>query len=274
MAEHPVPETDYDLSGHRILVTNDDGVNAEGIALLTRVARSLCDDVWVVAPETEQSGTGHSLTLTSPLRFREVGPRHFAVQGTPTDSVLVAVTKIMPDKRPTLVLSGINRGSNLAEDVTYSGTVAAAIEATLLGIPAIALSQSIFPGNQGIEWGASEDYTARVVRWLMSVGWPADALININFPDIREHNVHGMEITVQGKRGLSDIELEERTDMRGNPYFWIRYRKSRETLVAGTDLAAVRGGAISITPLHLDLTHFETRDALSAAAGGAQNGSH
>lgn len=272
MAEFPVPETDQDLSAHRILVTNDDGVNAEGIALLERVARRLSDDVWVVAPDSEQSGAGHSLTLTSPLRFREVAPQHFAVQGTPTDSVLFAVTKAIPGKRPTLVLSGVNRGSNLAEDVTYSGTVAAAMEATLLGIPAIALSQSIFPGKQGVEWGASEDYAERVIRWLVSVGWPADALINVNFPDLRENPVSGMDITVQGNRGLSDIELEERTDTRGNPYFWIGYRRAREALVEGTDLAVVRGGAISITPLHMDLTHFETRDTLAAAAGALNAG--
>jgi len=262
----PIPDVDFDLSHHRILVSNDDGINAPGIALLERIARKLSDDVWVVGPETEQSGTGHSLTLTQPLRFRQISERHIAVQGTPTDSVMFAVNKGIPDKKPTLVLSGINRGSNLGEDVTYSGTVAAAMEATLLGMPAIALSQTFFPGNEGIDWATSERYAERVVRWLMQVGWPKDALINVNFPDAREHDVRNMQISRQGKRSLADMVLDERMDTRGQPYFWIGYRRGSDHLEPGTDIAAVREGCISITPLHLDLTHFETRDALVAAA--------
>ena len=266
MADLPIPDIDIDLSHHRILVTNDDGINAPGIALLEKIARKLTDDVWVVAPETEQSGTGHSLTLTSPLRFRQVSERHIAVEGTPTDSVMFAVNKAIPGKKPTLVLSGFNRGSNLGEDVTYSGTVAAAMEATLLGMPAIALSQTFFPGREGIDWTTAERHGERIIRWLMYAGWPSGALINVNFPDAREHDVHSMQINRQGRRALADMILDERMDTRGRPYFWIGYRRGQEHLEPNTDLAAVREGSISITPLHLDLTHFETRDALIAAA--------
>ncbi len=136
MSDRPI-----DLAAARILISNDDGIEAPGLKLLTKVARTLSRDVWVVAPEQEQSGASHSLTLYRPLRVRKLGPRRFAVDGTPTDCVLLAVNVLLRDKRPSLVLSGVNAGGNLGEDVTYSGTVAAAMEATLLGVPAIALSQ-------------------------------------------------------------------------------------------------------------------------------------
>ena len=259
----PLPTKHHDLSGHRILVTNDDGINAPGIAVLEAVARRLSDDVWVVAPESEQSGAGHSLTLTQPLRLRQIEERRFAVSGTPTDSVLAAVRKAITGDRPTLVLSGVNRGANMAEDVTYSGTVAAAMEGTLLGIPSIALSQWIDPDQDGVvDWQATEESAEAVIRWLVGQGWPADTLMNVNFPDARVQPVSGMEITVQGKRDLSDMMLDERVDARGHPYFWIGYRRSKEHLVDETDLNAVRQGRVSVTPLHLDLTHFESRHQL------------
>jgi len=261
-----IPDVEIDLSRQRILVTNDDGINAPGIALLEKIARKLCDDVWVVAPDTEQSGTGHSLTLTQPLRSSQISERHIAVHGTPTDSVIFAINKGIPGKKPTLVLSGINRGSNLGEDVTYSGTVGAAMEGTLLGIPAIALSQTFFPGNEEIDWATSERYAEQVVRWLVQVGWPSGVLMNVNFPDAREHDVQSMQISRQGKRAVADMALDERMDTRGQPYFWIGYRRGADRLEPATDIAAVREGSISITPLHLDLTDFETRDALVIAA--------
>ena len=261
----PLPSTPHDLSSHRILVTNDDGINAPGIDVLEAVARRLTDDVWVVAPETEQSGAGHSLTLTQPLRLRQIEARRFAVSGTPTDSVLAAVRKAVTGDRPTLVLSGVNRGANMAEDITYSGTVAAAMEGTLLGIPSIALSQWMDPEQDGVDWRGAEECAEAVIRWLVGQGWPADTLMNVNFPDLRRGPVTGMEVTVQGKRDLSDIMLDERVDTRGHDYFWIGYRRAREHLVEKTDLNAVRQGRVSVTPLHLDLTHFETRERLTGA---------
>jgi 5'/3'-nucleotidase SurE len=266
MSFFPLPDVPFDLSQHRILVTNDDGYNAAGIEFLEQAARRLTDDVWVVAPEYEQSGTGHSLTLTQPLRFRQVGERRFAVRGTPTDCVLLAVNKIIPGKRPTLVLSGVNRGANMGEDVTYSGTVAAAMEGTLLGIPSIALSQSVYPGATEIDWRGCEDAMEQVIRWLVSVGWGAEILMNVNFPDARRGAVTEMEVTVQGQRDPADIQFDQRVDTRGETYYWIGYRRSREHLVDETDIKAVREGRVSVTPLHLDLTHEKARASLRKAA--------
>ncbi len=267
MSIFPLPDVAADLSHHRILVTNDDGYSAEGIEILERIARRMTDDVWVVAPEYEQSGTGHSLTLTQPLRFRELGERRFAVRGTPTDSVLLGVNRIIQGRRPTLVLSGINRGANMGEDITYSGTVAAAMEGTLLGIPSIALSQSIWPGSTEMDWSGAEASLERTVRWLVSVGWGPEVLMNVNFPDHRKGEAREMEITVQGQRDPADIQFDQRVDTRGETYFWIGYRRSREHLVDGTDIKAVRSQRVSVTPLHLDLTHDRARASLMEAAG-------
>src|SRR3954467_2287997 len=167
----------------RILISNDDGIDAPGIQLLEKVARELSNDVWVVAPEMEQSGASHSLTTRRPLRLNEVGERRFAVDGTPTDCVLLALKKLLRDRPPDLVLSGINGGSNVGEDLTYSGTVAAAIEATLLGIPAIALSQDFREGHP-IPWDTGEAFAPDMIRRLLKTPWPASTLFNINFPAV------------------------------------------------------------------------------------------
>ncbi len=168
----------------RILVTNDDGIHAPGLQVCEAIARALSDDVWVVAPETDQSGVAHSLSLNDPLRLREVGPRHFAVKGTPTDCVIMGVRHILKDGRPDLVLSGVNRGQNIAEDVTYSGTVAGAIEATLLGIPAFALSQAYGPETRNaVHWGCAEALAPDVIRRVMGEGVPDGVLVNVNFPN-------------------------------------------------------------------------------------------
>src|ERR1700758_4586395 len=168
----------------RILLTNDDGVNAPGLKVLETIARRFSDDIFVVAPEIDQSGVAHSLSLNNPLRLREISPRHFAVQGTPTDCVIMGVRKIMAEARPDLILSGVNRGQNVAEDVTYSGTIAAAMEGTLLGIPSIALSQA-FDGRNGREntdWESAEKLGPDVIRRVLRVGMPEGVLVNVNFP--------------------------------------------------------------------------------------------
>ncbi len=275
MAMFPVPDIDIDLSHHRILVTNDDGIHSEGIDILEEAARRLSDDVWVVAPEFEQSGAGHSLTLSEPLRYRQYGDNHYAVRGTPTDCVVVAMSHVLADHRPTLLLSGVNRGSNLGEDVTYSGTVAAAMEGTLLGIPSIAFSQVFAPPQDGemiIDWTSARTAVEPMVRWLMSFKWDADALMNVNFPDHRMGAIEGVDVTIQGRRDLSDILLEERMDTRGQPYYWIGYRRGLEEPKSKTDLKAVRERTISVTPLHLDLTHSETRKAMIESLEGPASG--
>jgi len=243
------------LSRCRILVTNDDGINAPGLKVLEQVAKSLSKDVWVVAPEIEQSGAAHSLTLRRPLQVRKLSARRFAVDGTPTDCVLVAVNKLIPERRPDLVLSGVNRGANLGEDVTYSGTIAAAMEATLLSVPAIAMSQ--LRDGLNVHWQTATDHAPKVIRKLVSVAWPDGVLMNVNFPNRLSAEVKQTRIARQGRRP-SGIAIVPTKDPVGRSYLWIGDYISDESLEADTDLAATRRGEISITPLHMDLTHAAT----------------
>ena len=244
----------------RILISNDDGINAVGIKTLERIALAISDDVWVVAPETNQSGAAHSLTLSRPLRVRRYGDRHFAVDGTPTDCVLIALQRIVEDAPVDLVLSGVNHGANLGEDVTYSGTVAAAMEATLFKVPAIACSQ-VCASRQHIKWATAERYAPEVIERLLSMPWPEDVLVNVNFPDLVADEVQGLRVTTQGKRKIGDTLLE-RTDPRGEPYLWIGALRESELPGEGTDLAAIATGYVSITPIHLDMTHHASLQAL------------
>jgi 5'-nucleotidase len=256
------------MAARRILVTNDDGIHAPGLAVAEAIARTLSDDVWVVAPETEQSGASHSLTLTLPLRLREIGPKRFALAGTPTDCVMMGVAELMKDGPPTLVLSGVNRGSNIADDVTYSGTIAGAMEGTALGIPSIAMSQAYgFEQGDEVRWRCAEAHGPRVVKLLLAAGWPAETLININFPDCEPDAVAGTDVTEQGKRDLQTAVLDRRVDMRGNPYFWIGFKRVRSDPRPGTDLRAIYDRRISITPLHLNLTEHRVVEALREKLG-------
>ncbi len=250
MADGPL-----DLARSRILVTNDDGISAPGLKVLERVARTLSRDVWVVAPEVEQSGAAHSLTLRRPLQVRRLSARRYAVDGTPTDCVLLAVNHIIRRKRPDLVLSGVNRGGNLGEDVTYSGTIAAAMEATLLNIPAIALSQM----RHGLtaRWHTAETHAPAVIRKIASIRWAAGVLVNVNFPHVTAEEVTGTRLVRQGRRAAS-IAVVEATDPVGRPYLWIGDFTSDDAVDPDTDLGAVRAGAIAVTPLHLDLTQMPT----------------
>jgi 5'-nucleotidase len=245
-----------DLTGARILISNDDGIHGPGLEVLERVAARLSDDVWTVVPETEQSGSGHSLTLHHPLRIRQAGERRFAVDGTPTDCVLLAVNHILRERRPHLVLSGVNRGANLGEDVTYSGTVAAAMEGTLLGIPSIALSQ-VFAAPDPVPWATAEAHAAAVISKVAAQGWASNVLINVNFPSVSPESVIGIEVTCQGTRKLGD-DLIERHDPRGRPYIWIGAQRNAADARPGTDREAIARGAISVTPLCVDLTDGAT----------------
>ena len=250
------------VSFDRILISNDDGIHAPGIAILEEIARELSDDVWVVAPDAERSGAGHSLTLTPPVRMRKLDEKRFAVMGTPTDSVMMAVNHIIKDHRPTLLLSGINRGANMAEDVTYSGTIAAAMEGTLAGIPSIALSQAIRPPVK-TRWATAKHFARNVIEQIVSVGgWDEDVLMNVNFPAYPVEEVRGVRVTEQGRRDYGGLKIEQRTDTRGFDYFWFGLARGIEEPGHATDLKYVRDGWISVTPLHLDLTHHKTRTAL------------
>lgn len=252
-----------DLSKARILVTNDDGIDAPGIKVLEKAARKLTDDVWVVAPETEQSAVAHGLTIRRPLRIRRVDERHFAVDGTPTDAVLLGIGHILKDNKPTLCFSGVNRGANLGDDVTYSGTVAAAMEATLLGVPAIAFSQ-VFRDRDEVPWPTAAKFVPIVARRLAKSGWPDNVLINVNFPARAPDKVRGIKATAQGRHKIGD-ELIENQDPRGQRYYWIGAMRQSEPDREGTDLHATNAGWIAVTPLHLDLTHHPTLTRLTAA---------
>ncbi|WP_018097727.1 5'/3'-nucleotidase SurE [Sinorhizobium meliloti] len=248
----------------RILLTNDDGIHAEGLSVLERIARTISDDVWVVAPEVDQSGLAHSLTLSEPPRLRPVSERRFALRGTPTDCVIMAVKKIL-DRKPDLVLSGVNVGANLADDVTYSGTVAGAIEGTLQGIRSIALSQAFqYAVGRDAPWDVAETHAPALIRTLMGVDLPDGTLINLNFPNCAVDAVAGVEVTSQGKLEFG-LSIDERTDGRGFPYFWLRFGERAGDFRSGTDIRALRDNRISVTPLKLDMTDHAAQERIARA---------
>jgi 5'-nucleotidase len=240
----------------RILVTNDDGIHAEGLNVCEKIARELSDDVWVIAPEYDQSGVAHSLSLNDPLRLRQVAERRFAVRGTPTDCVIMGARHVLNGKSPDLVLSGVNRGRNAGEDVIYSGTVAGAVEGTVIGIPSVALSQAI-NGRSGNPpfWETSLRYGPDIIRRVIAEGIPRDVLININFPDCRPDEVRRIAVATQGRHRADRLHIDERKDGRGNPYYWIAYRRYGPAPPEnGTDIAAIEEHCIAVTPLRLDMT--------------------
>jgi len=247
----------------RILVTNDDGIRSEGLKVAETIARSLSDDVWIIAPETEQSGASHSLTLTTPLRLRQIGDRRFAISGTPTDCVMMSSTHLMKDCPPGLVLSGVNRGINAADDVTYSGTIAGAMEGCALEIPSIALSQTYkYEDRNDIHWDCAATHGPALVKKLVETGWPKDVLMNVNFPDCPPEEVAGIEVVAQGAREIQEAVIDRRVDMRGNPYFWIGFRREKVVARQGTDLGALAANKIAVTPLQLNLTDWKVMQAL------------
>jgi len=241
----------------RILCTNDDGIHAPGLKVVEEIARALSDDVWVVAPELDQSGVSHSLSLNDPMRLREIGERHFAVRGTPTDCVIMGSRFILKDKKPDIVLSGVNRGRNVAEDVVYSGTIAGALEGTILGLPSFALSQEFSLETRSKPlWDTALRFGPDVIKDVMKIGVPKDTVINVNFPACMPDEVKGIVVTRQGKRNLGFLRVDERRDGRGNPYYWIGFEKLAMADVPGegTDLEALGRNYVSVTPLRLDRT--------------------
>jgi 5'-nucleotidase len=248
----------------RILLTNDDGVAAQGLSVLEKIARELSDDIWIVAPTEEQSGAGHSLTLTVPIRLRKLGDRRFCVTGTPTDSVMMAIAWIMKDEPPDLILSGVNRGANLGEDCTYSGTVSAAMEGALAGIPSIALSQSYAREGMGdtVPFAAAAAWGVQVLRRLTETRIEPRTLVNVNFPALPADQVKGIKVVRQGIRDYGRLKIDKRTDPRGYHYYWFGLGPAISTPTHATDLEAVADGYVSVTPLHLDLTHESSLEAL------------
>ena len=250
----------------RILLTNDDGYHAPGMAVLEAIARQLSDDIWVCAPAEEQSGAGHSLTLSRPVRIRQHSERRWSCSGTPTDSVMMAIGKLMPEK-PDLILSGVNRGANLGDDVTYSGTVSAAIEGALAGVRSIALSQVYAREGMGdtVPFAAAESWGERVLRPLIDMPFAPRTLVNVNFPAIAAERVKGIRVVRQGFHDYSRGSIVEGTDPRGYRYYWFGLHGIEHSPGHDTDLEAIDDGYIAVTPLQLDLTH----DASLAALRGA-----
>jgi 5'-nucleotidase len=247
----------------RVLITNDDGIHAEGLDVCAEIGRALSDDIWIVAPEFDQSGVSHSLSLNDPLRLRAVAERRFAVKGTPTDCVIMGSRHVIKDRPPTLVLSGVNRGRNAGEDVIYSGTVAGAVEGTILGIPSFALSQA-YRSRSGHppHWATATRFAPEIIRRVLQAGIPHDVLININFPDCAPDEVKGIAVTAQGRNRQDRLQIDARQDGRGNAYYWIAYVRMRGMPPAdGTDISALADNRIAVTPLRLDMTDepFMTR---------------
>ncbi len=248
----------------RILLTNDDGIHAPGLTVLETIARTLSDDLWIVAPAEEQSGAGHSLTLSRPVRVRKHEERRYSVSGTPTDAVMMALGVVMDGVKPDLILSGVNRGANLGEDVTYSGTVSAAMEGTLAGIRSIALSQVYAREGMGdtVPFASAEAWGQRVLSSLLDVEMPERTLININFPAAEPL---GVKVCEQGFHDYGRAKIVKGTDPRGYPYYWFGLGATQHTPGHDTDLEAIGDGYITVTPLHLDLTHYGSMERLTKA---------
>ena len=251
-------------SQHRILIVNDDGVEAEGLKLLTELAREITEDVWVVAPDDERSGYSHSISMTIPIRVRKLDERRYSVKGTPTDCALLAIYDFMGEEKPTVLLSGINRGANLAEDITYSGTAAAAMEGALLGVRSIALSQVFAPGGEA-PWATARRFAPAILRRLLACDWQPGSFVNVNFPDCPPDAVTELRVTTQGRRRPGSFRPVRRVDERNFPYYWIKLAYETGDLEAGTDLAAIAENAISVTPMQLDLTSNSFRHYLDRA---------
>jgi 5'-nucleotidase len=250
----------------RILVTNDDGIHSEGLDICAEIASALSDDVWVVAPEHDQSGVAHSLSLNDPLRLRQIGERRFAVRGTPTDCVIMGVRHVLDGKQVDLVLSGVNRGRNVGEDVIYSGTVAGAMEGALLGIPSIALSQSYKSrsGNPPF-WDTALRFAPDIIKQVLGTGMRKDVLVNVNFPDCAPEDIKGIALAPLGRRRQERLHIEKRLDGRHNPYYWIAYSlQMKMDPEHGTDIAAIEDRTIAVTPLKIDITDEPMMTRLAA----------
>ena len=251
----------------RILITNDDGIDAPGLAILEDAARTLSEDVWVVAPATEQSGQSSAVTLADPLRMAKLADRRYAVDGTPADCVTMALNVVL-DAPPDLVLSGVNQGFNIADDMPYSGTVGAALHAAAMGIRALAFSQAYRRLGQEHDediWSSSRDRCASTLETLLAVDQPQGIVLNVNFPPVRGDAVAGLAATRQGSRALHEVFTEDRTDARGKPYHWVRFRRDAGDPGSDTDLGALAENRISVTPLRADFTDMQALDPLAQA---------
>lgn len=242
----------------RILVTNDDGIHSPGLAALAE-ALSALGEVWIVAPDRERTAVAHAVTLHKPLRLHQLAPRTFSVNGTPVDCINLALVKVMP-KRPALIVSGINKGVNLGDDVMYSGTVSAAVEGIILGVPAIAVSQE---GREDFRFSVGGLYARRVARLVLEQGLPEETLLNVNIPDRPARLIRGVRVTCLSRRRF-DNPIIEKLDPHGRKYYWIAGTRLSWSRSKDADHEALEEGFVSVTPIHLDLTHYGVLDRFRA----------
>ncbi|WP_135503387.1 5'/3'-nucleotidase SurE [Roseovarius aestuariivivens] len=257
----------------RILITNDDGINAPGLAVLEEIATSLAGadgEVWVVAPAFEQSGVGHCISFTTPMMITQMEDRRYAAQGSPADCVLAAIHDVMKDAPPDLVLSGVNRGNNSAENAVYSGTVGAAMEAALQGVPAVALSQYYGPRNKDLDdkFEAARQHGLSTLRTLLDKGvWEKDdygIFYNINFPPVPANEVEGLRAARQGFRRDMGFGVQPTTSPSGRRFLWVTGAPQQQPTSEGSDADWNLKGYISVTPMRCDLTAHDALDALKA----------
>ncbi|OQW33765.1 MAG: 5'/3'-nucleotidase SurE [Nitrospira sp. SG-bin1] len=242
----------------RILVTNDDGIHSPGITALAKALAAI-GEVWIVAPDRERTAVGHGVTLHKPLRIHQVGPRTYAVNGTPVDCVNLALLKVMP-KPPAIVVSGINKGVNLGDDVMYSGTVSAAMEGTILGVPSVAVSQE---GLDAFRFDVGAAYAVRVVRLVLAQGLPEETLLNVNIPNRFRHGIKGVRVTCLSRRRFHN-PIIEKLDPHGRKYYWIAGERISWSRSKDADHEAIEEGFVSITPVRLDSTHHGALDHFRA----------
>ena len=247
----------------RVLLTNDDGFDAPGLRILTEVAEELAEEVWIVAPNYDQSGTSHSLSLHSPLRVSQKEERRFSVSGTPGDCVVMAVRHLMVSGRPDLILSGINRGANLGIETVFSGTVGAAMTGMLLGIPSMALSQA-FSDRNAVRWDTARALAPKVIRQFAKGGWSQGSILNINFPDVPADKAGPIELTIQGTGLMEDVDVVSGIDPRSLEYHWLHLRRSAREDTPGSETFAIGHGRVSVTPLQFERTNQDVLASLQA----------
>jgi 5'-nucleotidase len=247
----------------RLLLTNDDGFDAPGLRILTEVAEELAEELWIVAPNYDQSGTSHSLSLHSPLRVSQKDERRYSVSGTPGDCVVMAVRHLMASGRPDLILSGINRGANLGIETVFSGTVGAAMTGMLLGIPSMALSQA-FSDRRAVRWDTARALAPKVISQFAKGAWSHGAILNINFPDVPLAEVGPIEVTTQGTGLMEDVDVVSGIDPRSLEYHWLHLRRSARQDTAGSETSAIGHGRVSVTPLQFERTNQDILASLQA----------
>lgn len=246
----------------RILITNDDGYQAEGLKVLEDIARQFTDDVWVVAPAYQQSGKGHSITWGAPIRMKQLDEKRFAVKGTPTDAVILGIRNIMKDYPPDYVLSGVNIGANLAQAITMSGTIGAAIQGTLQGVKSFALSLAT-QGSDAYDWSSCTQHGADILRELMTQEWPANSFYNINFPMASLKTINGVRVLRHGRRSVVG-DMVETQDPNGYPCYWVSVIHSEKDPPQDTDLWGIKNGYITVSPIHVDFTDYRVLEGLQA----------